>query len=299
MEKSLIESNTILSTESKQNIESNKTNDKILLEMVQGIKTKLEPFIDKSDNFINIEKSIDECLDILNEKILEIKSKENDKISNLLAITIHDIRNFLGQAIGFAKILKDDDDDIFDEEEKIKFINIINTAILSSIELIDSIINNLDLSKIEILDLNLKNEADNIIESYITIASNKDIKLINNVAEGINIKVNKSSLHAILRNLYSNALKFTPESGNITISSKQNNLGIELTIEDTGVGMSEDEIKKLVNPKHSFSKIGLNNEQGSGIGMKISLEMLENIGGKIKIESEVGVGSKFIITLPK
>jgi signal transduction histidine kinase len=104
-------------------------------------------------------------------------------------------------------------------------------------------------------------------------------------------------ISAVLRNFISNAIKFTVEGGEIWITAKSVNKTIEVCIQDTGVGISADNIKKLFNEKTHLITSGTNNEKGSGLGLKLCKDFIEANDGMVWVESELNKGSKFWFTL--
>jgi len=103
----------------------------------------------------------------------------------------------------------------------------------------------------------------------------------------------------VLRNLISNAIKFTPESGLILVSFKDSGNDILIKVKDTGVGMDENQISELFKLEMTHSTVGTSGERGTGLGLILCKELVEKQNGKIWVESEVNSGSTFYITLPK
>ena len=106
-------------------------------------------------------------------------------------------------------------------------------------------------------------------------------------------------LRFIIRNLVSNAIKFTPVGKKITLTAYKNFGSIKVEIIDTGVGMSEEDLKKLFRIDVQFTTRGTMNEKGTGLGLIICKDFVEKNGGKIKVESTEGKGSCFSFTIPK
>ncbi len=102
----------------------------------------------------------------------------------------------------------------------------------------------------------------------------------------------------MIRNLISNAIKFTPESGSVTLSAQVARQQVKVSITDTGVGMSPEVVSKLfrIDTKHSTK--GTADEKGTGLGLILCKEFIEKNGGRIGVESEPGKGSVFFFTLP-
>ena len=102
----------------------------------------------------------------------------------------------------------------------------------------------------------------------------------------------------IIRNLLSNAIKFTPQGGTITISAKKQNSSVLLSVSDTGVGIPEEKLKILFQLNEKKSTWGTDHEKGLGIGLSLVHEFVRMNNGSISVESKVGNGTSFIVTIP-
>lgn len=105
-------------------------------------------------------------------------------------------------------------------------------------------------------------------------------------------------LRTILRNLISNAIKFTHEKGQITLRAEQTGADIIITVSDNGIGMSQNTISKLWQIADLYTTPGTKGEKGTGLGLMLCKEFVEKHNGKIWVESEVGKGSDFKFTMP-
>lgn len=149
-------------------------------------------------------------------------------------------------------------------------------------------------------EIQLKKIIDQKTVLFALIAENKQIRLINNVEESIQIYADANHLRLILRNLIANALKFTQRNGTITISAIQESEDfITISVKDTGIGMTTEQVGKLFITNTHFSTRGTNNEHGTGLGLLLCKDFVEKNGGKIWVESEKYKGSTFYFTLPK
>lgn len=130
-------------------------------------------------------------------------------------------------------------------------------------------------------------------------AQNKSIALKNNNTLAVEVLAHKNSVNTVIRNLISNAIKFTPQNGQITIDLKDKPNEITVSIADTGVGMSEDVMRKLfrIDTKHTTK--GTADEKGTGLGLILCKEFIDKNGGKIWVESTLNKGTTFYFTLPK
>ncbi|WP_423794675.1 sensor histidine kinase [Maribacter stanieri] len=103
----------------------------------------------------------------------------------------------------------------------------------------------------------------------------------------------------VIRNLTSNALKFTPENGTIKIGANEKVNHWEIWIKDTGIGLPEEAINKIFNKNETFTTYGTNNEKGTGLGLVLCKEMVENNDGEIWVDSVLGEGTCFYFSVPK
>jgi len=126
----------------------------------------------------------------------------------------------------------------------------------------------------------------------------KRIKIESESKEGVFGFMDKDMLSLVLRNLISNAIKFTPEKGTIKIGVHENCTIVEVFVQDTGTGISPEALKKI-NSNDFYSTKGTANESGTGLGLKLCKEFMVRNGGQLYIESKPGKGSIFSFSLPK
>ena len=131
------------------------------------------------------------------------------------------------------------------------------------------------------------------------VAINKKICLQSQVDESINIFVDEYMITTVIRNLIYNAIKFTPKKGKIIISSNETEPGVEISIKDTGVGISPKNIETLFQSDVYYTTKGTSKETGIGLGLMLCKDFIEKNGGEIQVESIKGQGSTFKFTLPK
>jgi signal transduction histidine kinase len=139
--------------------------------------------------------------------------------------------------------------------------------------------------------------ADNL-ELSSTNAKAKNLTLVSSISDTTTVFADKNMLDTVIRNLVSNAIKFTPVNGKVEILSEEKDGEVEITISDTGVGISPEDIEKLFRVDISHTTIGTGEEKGTGLGLILCKEFVEKNGGRIWVESEVGKGSQFHIRLP-
>lgn len=136
------------------------------------------------------------------------------------------------------------------------------------------------------------------IALFTEAAQNKEIQLLHDVPQDFVVFADENQVRLIIRNLMNNAVKFTKKAGTISIFAHREDNFIVLTIKDTGIGMSEEQIANLFKKDTNFSTYGTGGEKGTGLGLMLCKEMVEQNKGKIWVESELGKGSAFIFSLP-
>lgn len=146
--------------------------------------------------------------------------------------------------------------------------------------------------------IDLEDVANSILMLNKGNANLKSIELKNEIERGTTVYADLNTLKIVLRNLISNAIKFTPEQGVIKIKSVCFDNTVRIEVLDTGIGMSDETLKKLFKPGQYVSTYGTNRESGSGLGLLLCHDFIEKNNGKIRIESEVGKGTSFFIDLP-
>lgn len=148
----------------------------------------------------------------------------------------------------------------------------------------------------EVLDL--QSMIDDVLHLLQLQATNKKIRLEAGLTEPIYGYADREMINLVLRNLVSNAIKFTPDKGKVSVGGREKNGCLEIFVSDTGRGMSDQEIEQLFGDSY-FSTRGTNDESGTGLGLKLCKEFLEKNGGHISVESEPGKGSTFTFTVPR
>ncbi|MGO4921190.1 tetratricopeptide repeat-containing sensor histidine kinase [Maribacter spongiicola] len=153
-------------------------------------------------------------------------------------------------------------------------------------------------SSINVKSISVKYELDIILQLYRNEINKKSIIINNQVAANHKVFADQQQFNIIFRNLISNAIKFTPNEGMITITTviKDKNLVIQVT--DTGVGMTETDVQKLFSNTENFSKYGTNFEKGTGLGLRLVKAMVIKNNGEIIVNSQPNKGSQFMVELP-
>jgi len=237
----------------------------------------------------------------LEEKSVKLKESNATK-DKFFSIIAHDLRSPFNTILGFSNILVENFDDFSNEEIK-EISSSINTSSIKTYKLLENLLEwaKIQMNKVQFYPENI--DLDNLIKEVIEIveiqASHKNIKIKNNINNNFELKADRNMLHSIIRNLITNAIKFTPKFGLITLDAKKINTHFEITVSDTGVGMSEEHKNKLFKITEKVTNPGTENEPGTGLGLLLCKEFIERHNGLIWAESIVGKGSEFKISLPE
>lgn len=226
------------------------------------------------------------------EEVNQVKDK-------LFSIVSHDLKDSISSIKAFLDLLKDDG---ISKEEFNQLIPELSENANNASSLLFNLLN---WSKSQMQNLQPKPELFNIQEVFhIKMAlvekkvEDKGILLIDESRRDF-VYADRSMLEIVLQNLITNAVKFSGKGDVITVSNQDYNGKVLISVEDTGIGISEENIKKLFNAKKNFTTIGTENEKGTGLGLTICKDLVELNNGRIWVESTPNVGSKFFIELPK
>lgn len=129
-------------------------------------------------------------------------------------------------------------------------------------------------------------------------SDHKNIALVNTIAKESFVFADLNTTKTVLRNLVSNAIKFTPVSGEISVSGNLEQDAMTIAISDNGQGIPKEDIQKILNPNEHFSKLGTENEPGTGLGLVLCQSFIKKNGGTLNIKSAVGKGSTFYFNIP-
>lgn len=231
----------------------------------------------------------------LNTLALELSKNEvlkTDFISNVS----HEIKTPLAVIQSYAKALENNK---LDEETRMKYLDSLQVACRKLSNLVTNILKLNKLENQEIIpeykEFNLSESIIHSILSFESLIEKKNIELICEIDEDIMIYSEESYLEIIWNNLISNAIKFTEKNGTIIVKLKKIGKDIIFTIQDTGCGIDNE------TGKHIFDKFyqgdTSHSKEGNGLGLALVKKVIDALGGKINIESELGIGTTFIVEL--
>jgi len=235
-------------------------------------------------------------------ELIESIKQANALKDQFLANMSHELRTPLNSIIGFAELLREQ---VFGplNDRQLRYVE----NILRSGEHLLTLINDiLDLSKIEAGAVEVEREPVNlkeVLEWSLTMQSERakkhNISLDLEVDGDIGIiETDPTKLKQILLNLISNAVKFTPEGGKVTVRAKKRDEEIEISVSDTGIGVPKDQLDRIFEPFVQLDSSLSRRYEGAGLGLALTRRLVELLGGRIWVESEVGKGSTFSFTLP-
>ena len=228
---------------------------------------------------------------------LEELNATKDKFFTIIA---HDLKNPFNTVIGLSELLMERYD-TYDQAKIKEFIYQINKFTINAYELLEEL---LQWAKSQTGRLEVKKEVIDLyelinsnIELFTKKAEKKNTKIISKVSKNTIAFIDKNMISTVIRNFISNAVKFT-EHGTITIEAKKNNENIEISVVDSGLGISEENLKHLFRIDKNISTPGTNEETGTGLGLIISKEFIKCNDGSIEVDSDEGKGSTFKFSVP-
>jgi len=232
-------------------------------------------------------------------KQLEKLNTDKDRFISILA---HDLKTPFSALLGFAELLTTNirKYDILEVEAQI---NIINQSAKRIYLLLEDI---LQWARIQSGNLpynpqklNFSTICAEAVESLKLNADNKKITINHYNSVELNLYADKNMLYSILRNLVSNAIKFTKKGGMVDLSADTSGSEVTITVSDNGIGIEPESIGKLFDISQIHATEGTASEKGTGLGLLICKEFVDKHGGKIWVESKIGKGSNFKFTLQK
>lgn len=218
--------------------------------------------------------------------------------NRIISIVAHDVRNPMAS---LKSILELKEQDIITNEEADEMLAISSKQLGATIEMVNNLV---DWGKLQMKykkpikeSLALHSIIENVIATAEIGFSLKNNTFVNQVPETLVVTCDNQLVQFLLRNLITNANKFT-ENGSITVSAQILEDTFTISVVDTGVGMMETTVTNLFNTHKNFAMPGTKDELGSGLGLVLIKEYLDNIGGQITIKSTEGIGTSVLLELP-
>jgi signal transduction histidine kinase len=244
------------------------------------------------------ERKLNEMLLINNQKELITANQTKERIISIIG---HDLRGPIGNISSLSELLNDSLPRISDAEKE-KFLNMISRSSEQSLKLIDNLLlwartqsNNI---KYQPLEFNLLHFMTSTLELFMSQIQAKEQLLKMNIGKELKMQADPQMLSVVVRNLISNAIKFTPKQGTIFISATCSDEEITVKIEDSGIGIPQNMMSSLytMGNKH---RLGTENERGTGLGLALCSEFIKINRGKLGCKNREEGGSCFYFTIPK
>jgi two-component system, sporulation sensor kinase B len=224
----------------------------------------------------------------LREKL--VVSEKMEAISQLSASISHEVRNPHTSIRGFLQLLKEPE---FSMEKKSEFIDIA----ISELDRAEHIISDyLTFAKPTITEVDFINMSDilkNILNIVSPLANMNNVEITTAFEEGIMIKGDKSKLHQAILNIIKNSIEAMEQGGSLLIKSEVNEHHIIVTIQDSGIGMTKEQMRRIGEPYYSTK-----GSRGTGLGMMVTYSIIKAMKGKISVQSELKKGTTFKLTFP-
>src|SRR6056297_201226 len=282
--------------------------DEIITKNVNIAKAILKSLIKRLRSNNVFEEHLTQTSHELREEKIEIEEKRkqleelNATKDKFFSIIAHDLKNPFNTVIGLSELLLYRYDN-YDEEKIKEFIGQINKFSSNAYNLLDNLLqwarSQTGRIKVNKSQINLYKLVDENFYLLPDKADEKSIQLINEVDGSLICWADKNMINTVIRNLVSNALKFTQEKGYIKVTSEDfGEDQVKISVIDNGIGIDQEEIQQLFKITTNFYKEGTNSETGTGLGLILCQEFIEKNDGKIWVESEKGKGSSFNFTIP-
>ncbi len=276
------------------------SNEKIQIQNIsleesnKEINRKTEKILEQQKHIIIQKQQLENTV-----KELEDSNKTKDKLFSIIA---HDLKNPMAALSGIIDMLNKKLPNLSNPEihNYIKDINSssssINTLITNLLDWTRTQSQNISYnpSSLNLHEIVMKNVF--LVEPQL---NNKNINCLVNINSGHHVNADKYMVDTIIRNILSNAIKFTNPNGTITIASQDNQSKIALMVTDNGIGISKEQLEEIQNLKNTSISYGTLGETGTRLGLHLVQEFIDINKGTLKIESELNEGSTFTITLPK
>jgi signal transduction histidine kinase len=242
---------------------------------------------------------------ILLEKSVALKTSELQELNvskdKFFSIIAHDLKNPFNSIIGFSEMLKEEINS-GDLNNSGKYAGMIYDSANQTFRLLENLLEWANSQRGKILFTPVQIDLGELIKDEFIIAgdlaSGKNIELKSYITDSFTIVADKNMIRTIMRNLITNAVKFTHKNGMVKVNAVICKNYLEISVSDSGIGMSKETMAKLFKIDANLSTRGTENERGTGLGLFLCKEFADKHNGKILVESEEGKGSTFKLLLP-
>lgn len=271
---------------------------------LQEQNTKLQQLNREINNLqrqlIREKRNLEDTLNQLDEANRDLKkiNRQKDKFFSIIA---HDLRSPFSSILGFTEILREDINDL-SREQIATYADHIYKSSFNTFNLLVNLLEWASLQRDATRFNPEKISFNQLFEEVLSLmkeqAAQKNITIRTKLPGNIEWVADKNMVTSILRNIISNALKFTPREGEVEIAVTRKKNQLEFSVSDTGTGMTKEVSNRLFSGDFNESGFGTENEKGSGLGLSLCKEFVEMHGGEIGVESELNKGTTIRFTLP-
>lgn len=248
----------------------------------------------------------EKCLEVKQQYTLLEKEKLQKKLENkdkMFSVISHDLRGSIGLVRNMSELFLETHNELTGKERE-DYINVLFNSSKDTYELLNNLLEwsrvKTGLAKAQPVKIDLQTLVDEVIGQMQEQADVKKIWLVNSVPANVFLYADYNMLSSIMRNLISNAIKFTQTSGMVMVFAIYQETGkYKIYVKDTGIGMEKEKAENLFASDAIYSTKGTYEENGSGIGLKICKEFVEQNNGRIWVESKTNEGCTFCFTIPK
>ncbi len=234
------------------------------------------------------------------EKHREELQKSNELKDQLFSVISHDLRSPLVSLYSFVELMQMKQ---LSPETTENVLLKLKESLNNTNAMLDNVLywalSQLDRLEIRISYTSVNSVTSEIFQLYKAASAQKNIQLKNEVPPHIFIRTDPEIMKLVLRNLISNAIKYTQQEGQVIVKAETNNDQLKIKVIDDGIGMNEKQMKQIFSDNNKTSMPGTANEKGTGIGLAICREYIRKINGNLSVDSEVNQGTTFIVSLPE
>jgi signal transduction histidine kinase len=244
-------------------------------------------------------KQAEDKIRIKNEELVKI-NLEKDKFFSIIA---HDLRNPFNSFLGLTKLMVEDLPTMDSDDIRSIALTMSNSA-KNLYNLLEELLSwssiQIGSTNIDPVEFSVMSHIVEILQPVFEMAEKKNIGISYVIPDDLKAYADISIVGSVVRNLTTNAIKFTPRGGGITISANPSNVNtVEISVKDTGIGMSKEILDNLFCLDNNTNRKGTEGEPSTGLGLIICKDFVEKHGGRLWVESEEGKGSTFYFTLPR
>jgi signal transduction histidine kinase len=278
----------------------------IFISALTGVEDKVHGFQAGGVDYITKPFYQEEVLARINAHItIKRQREELDRLNatkdTLFSIIGHDLRGPFMGLLGALELLRDADQEL-DHATRQELIENLYSSSETTYHLVENLLewsrSQQQAVRLSPRPILLRELLDDSIQLYRPGASQKGVALELRVPDDLAIYADRDTISSALRNFINNAVKFTPTGGMVAIQAHPQDEAIEIEITDTGVGMDPQQVEALFDLNRSGSRRGTSGERGTGLGMILARDYVARNGGSIQVESSVGEGSTFRVTIP-